>query len=70
PEVASAPFLLPAGTDARHFSDLCSAVLRFAPIDLTRQQFASVHGRDENLSVATLTGAVAFYRHLLEQFSL
>ncbi|MEG0825464.1 MAG: M20/M25/M40 family metallo-hydrolase [Oscillospiraceae bacterium] len=65
PEVASAPFLLPAGTDARHFSDLCSAVLRFAPIDLNKQQFASVHGRDENLNVATLTGAVEFYRVIL-----
>ncbi|MEG2455428.1 MAG: hypothetical protein RSC08_04155, partial [Oscillospiraceae bacterium] len=48
-----------------HFSDLCSAVLRFAPIDLNKQQFASVHGRDENLGVQALTDAVAFYRHLL-----
>ncbi|MEG2120113.1 MAG: hypothetical protein RRY53_07125, partial [Pseudoflavonifractor sp.] len=68
PEVVSAPFLLPAGTDARHFSDLCSAVLRFAPIDLTPQQFASVHGRDENLDLRALNDAVEFYRYLLTHY--
>ncbi|MEG0901530.1 MAG: hypothetical protein RSG96_05370, partial [Clostridia bacterium] len=38
PDVLSAPYLLPAGTDARHFSEICSSVLRFAPIVLTPQQ--------------------------------
>ena len=66
PQCACAPFLLPAGTDARHFSGLCRSVLRFAPIRLSPAQFASVHGRDENLGVAALADAVAFYRYLLE----
>lgn len=66
PQCACAPFLLPAGTDARHFSGLCRSVLRFAPIRLSPAQFASVHGRDENLDVAALADAVAFYRYLLE----
>lgn len=65
PDVIPMPFLLPAGTDARHFSSLCRAVLRFAPIDLTSRQFASVHGRDENLDISALEKAVAFYKHLL-----
>lgn len=68
PETACAPYLLPAGTDARQFSALCPAVLRFAPIDLTPQQFASVHGRDENLDVEALSKAVAFYKHLLKHY--
>ncbi|MEG1108768.1 MAG: M20/M25/M40 family metallo-hydrolase, partial [Oscillospiraceae bacterium] len=55
PKAASSPFLLPAGTDSRHFSDLCPAVLRFAPIDLDAQQFASVHGVNENLDVKSLS---------------
>lgn len=65
PDCACAPFLLPAGTDARHFSGLCRAVLRFAPIRLTPQQFASVHGKDENLDVQALADAVVFYKYLL-----
>jgi len=65
PQCACAPFLLPAGTDARHFSALCRSVLRFAPIDLTPDQFASVHGRNENLDVKALADAVVFYKYLL-----
>ena len=68
PEVACSPFLLPAGTDARQFSRQCRAVLRFAPIGLTPAQFASVHGRDENLNVDALGKAVVFYKYLLEHY--
>lgn len=68
PDCANAPYLLPAGTDARHFSDLSDAVLRFAPIRMNPQQFASVHGVDENLDVKALADAVVFYKYLLEHY--
>lgn len=68
PDAACAPFLLPAGSDARHFSELCSSVMRFAPIALNAQQFASVHGKNENLSVKALYDAVNFYKYLLQVF--
>lgn len=45
PHVACAPFILPAGTDARWLTDVCQCVIRFAPIDIDPQQFASVHSR-------------------------
>ena len=48
---ACAPFILPAGTDARHFSDLSETVIRFAPIDINNQQYGSVHNIDENISM-------------------
>ncbi|MEG1890068.1 MAG: M20/M25/M40 family metallo-hydrolase [Clostridia bacterium] len=70
PDVLSAPYLLPAGTDARHFSEICSSVLRFAPIVLTPQQFASVHGKNENLSVQALSDAITFYKRLLKGWQL
>lgn len=44
---AAAPFILPAGTDARRFADLSDAVIRFAPIDIDSQQYGSVHGENE-----------------------
>ena len=65
PHTACAPFLLPAGTDARHFTDICPCVIRFAPIDIDPQQFSSVHGPDENLGVEALAGAVDFYKYFL-----
>lgn len=66
PYAAAVPFILPAGTDARHFSNLSDAVIRFAPIDIDKQQYTSVHGENENISVDKLHLAVDFYKRLLK----
>ena len=66
PYAAAVPFILPAGTDARHFSNFSDAVIRFAPIDIDKQQYASVHGENENISVDKLHLAVDFYKRLLK----
>lgn len=68
PYAASAPFVLPAGTDARHFTDICSSVIRFAPIEINAQQFASVHGPNENLDISALPAAVDFYKAVLTNY--
>lgn len=65
---AVVPFILPAGTDARRFVDLSDAVIRFAPIDIDAQQYASVHGENENISVAKLPIAVDFYKELIKNY--
>lgn len=66
PEAIVMPFILPAGTDARHFSELCPAVFRFAPIDIDDSQFKSVHGVNENICLEAIPGAVGFYRAVIE----
>lgn len=43
-------------------------MIRFAPIDIDKQQYASVHGEDENISVDKLHLAVDFYKNLLEHY--
>lgn len=68
PHVAAAPFILPAGTDARHFSDICPCVIRFAPIRINNEQFKSVHSPNENIGVKAVPDAVAFYRRLLKGY--
>ena len=68
PNVGAAPFILPAGTDARHFSDICPCVVRFAPIDIDAQQYASVHSPNENISVKAVGNAVAFYKRFLKNY--
>lgn len=65
---AAAPFILPAGTDARRFADLSDAVIRFAPIDIDKQQYGSVHGENENISVDKIHLAVDFYKELLRNY--
>ena len=66
PEYPVAPFILPAGTDARVLTDVCPCVLRFAPIVLSAQQLASVHSADENIDMQAPGQAVRFYRNFLE----
>lgn len=63
---ACAPFILPAGTDARHFSNLSDAVIRFAPIDINNQQYGSVHNMNENIGTDAVVRTVKFYRELLK----
>ena len=64
---ACAPFILPAGTDARHFSELSDAVIRFAPIDINNQQYASVHNMNENIGTDAVVRAVEFYKYILKE---
>jgi hypothetical protein len=63
------PFILPAGTDARTLTELCPCVLRFAPLRLTAQQLASVHGENENIDISAIGAAVMFYRRVLECYA-
>ncbi len=62
PDVIVAPFLLTAGTDARRFTDVAGSILRFAPIDLDKQQFASIHAANENITVQNIGQCVIFYK--------
>lgn len=66
PDAIVMPFILPAGTDARHFSEICPAVYRFAPLDIDGQQFRSVHGVNENIHVDAVPKAVDFYKRILK----
>lgn len=68
PAVAAAPFILPAGTDARHMTDICDCVIRFAPIDIDDQQYASVHSENENITLKTIGNAVEFYKQILKNY--
>lgn len=68
PQHPASPFILPAGTDARTLTDVCSCVLRFAPITLSEQQLASVHSENENIDLISIAQAVDFYRLFLKNY--
>lgn len=67
PDVIVAPFLLTAGTDARRFSDLADSILRFAPIDLDKAQFASIHGANEHIKIQNIGQSVLFYKDVIQR---
>ena len=67
PDVAVVPFLLTAGTDARRFTDVADNILRFAPIDLNKRQFATIHGADEHIGIENIGQCVVFYKDLVKR---
>ena len=62
------PMILPAGTDARHFTEICPCVIRFAPIRLSAQQLVSVHSENENIDVDAIGDAVVFYKEFVKNY--
>lgn len=67
PDVIVAPYLLTAGTDARRFSDVADSILRFAPIDLDKAQFASIHGANEHIKIQNIGQCVLFYKDMIQK---
>ena len=67
PDVVVTPFLLTAGTDARHFTGIANSILRFAPIDLDQAQFASIHGANEHIKIKNIGESVCFYKDFIKK---
>lgn len=67
PDVAVAPFLLTAGTDARRFTDIADNILRFAPIDLNKTQFATIHNANEHIGIENIGQCVLFYKDFIKE---
>ena len=67
PDVAVVPFLLTAGTDARRFTDIADHILRFAPIDLNKKQFAAIHEANEHIGVENIGQCVMFYKDFVKK---
>ncbi len=68
PDVVAAPYILPAGTDARHLCEICDCVIRFAPIEMNDKQFASVHSENEHISLNAIANCVEFYKYYLKNY--
>ena len=68
PDVIVAPFLLTAGTDARRFTDVADSILRFAPIDLDKAQYASIHGANEHIKIQNIGQCVCFYKDIIHKY--
>ena len=65
PDIAVVPFLLTAGTDARRLTDVADNILRFAPIDLNKKQFATIHGANEHIGIKNIGECVVFYKDVI-----
>lgn len=66
PEAVPVPYVMYAATDARHFTDICPRVYRFAPFRMDAEQRESIHSYDERLGVEDFLDGVRWYRTLLD----
>ena len=69
PDVIVAPFLLTAGTDARRFTDVADSILRFAPIDLDKKQYATIHSANEHIKIRNIGECVCFYKDFITKYN-
>ena len=60
-----APYQMNGGTDARFYAAVTPYVYRFTPMPMTKEERASVHGRDESIQIRNLFRMVSFYKALL-----
>ncbi|MFT4229787.1 MAG: M20/M25/M40 family metallo-hydrolase [Microbacterium sp.] len=67
PDAATVPYVMMAATDSRHFHRFSPAVYRFAPLEMSRAQRASIHGVDERVEIAALERGELFHRTLLQR---
>ncbi|WP_433825698.1 M20/M25/M40 family metallo-hydrolase [Actinoplanes sp. CA-015351] len=65
PEAVTAPYVMMAATDARHFTAISRRVYRFTPFEMTKAQREAIHSHDEHLHVSAFLKGVAWYGTLL-----
>lgn len=64
-DVATVPYVMMAATDSRHFHRFTPAVYRFAPLEMSAAQRASIHGVDERVEITSLERGEQFHRALI-----
>jgi carboxypeptidase PM20D1 len=65
PGVVPTPYVQLGASDSHFFTDVCDAVYRFMPFQVTAQQRQGLHARDENIHVEEWTRGIGFYDRLI-----
>lgn len=67
PNVIVAPYLMFAGSDARHYDAISNHTFRFLPAHITSEDLNRMHGTDEQISVENYKNVVYFYSELINK---
>jgi carboxypeptidase PM20D1 len=67
PGVGICPYVMTGGTDAKYYSAVSDNCIRFAPLYIDAQQYASIHGLNENIFRGALPGGVDFYKEIIRR---
>lgn len=66
PAAETVPYIVMAATDSRHFHRFAPAVYRFAPLAMSAELRATIHGVDERVAIDELERGARFHRSLIE----
>lgn len=69
PDATATPYLMMQASDARHFHAISPHVYRFAPIEMSAEQRASIHGIGERVEVSSLEKGRDFHVALIRGLS-
>ena len=67
PGIGICPYVMTGGTDAKFYRELSDNCLRFAPLYIDEQQYASIHGLNENIYQGALPLGVDFYKQMIKK---
>ena len=67
PGVGTCPYVMTGGTDSKFYTEVCENAIRFAPLYIDSQQYASIHGLNENIYRGALPKAVDFYKEVVRR---
>lgn len=59
------PYIMLGASDARHYNKISDHVLRFSPLELSKEGLRSIHGLDEKISVQQMGKVVEFYLKII-----
>jgi carboxypeptidase PM20D1 len=65
PDAIVAPYLVPAATDARHYSEISGNILRFLPTRMNSEDLKRIHGTNERVDVENYKEVVQFYVQMI-----
>ncbi|GGO67396.1 peptidase M20 [Microbacterium nanhaiense] len=69
PDAVPTPYLMMQASDARYFHAISDHVYRFAPLTMTSEQRASIHGIGEHVSIDSLERGRAFHAALIRSLT-
>jgi len=67
PGVTVCPYVMTGGTDAKYYGAVSDNCIRFAPLYINAQQYASIHGLNENIHQGALPAGVDFYKAVIRK---
>ncbi len=67
PDALVSPYLMMARSDSSVYTSICDHVYRFAPMKLSAEERAMIHGVDEQIPAEKVAKAACFYERLIRK---